>query len=270
MTRKIRLAVLFAALALPALPAARAEAATQILGIVASNGMPTSLQCQDGVCRGFFSSFCLEQDRPAPHVYAEYRLAAGGGLTLVAARADGSRVRLPAAGLVTLRSEIGFSSLSISISEARLKALGVTSAAIDVAPMTTALPVAVAGDPNPLTAEEIAYVTGKLRRLAEPAFEKSGKMNDEARLATMVVNSLPAEEPKTTAGRQAVWSAVMAQTAGQPIDPTAVAVTSRMFSDCGAAVDLRAEFNLSLCMQLHQTDLMSSFNRDFWDSLGGS
>ena len=270
MSRSIRLAILFAVLALPALIAGRADAASQILGIVASNGMPTPLRCQEGICRGFFSSFCLEQDRPAPHVYAEYRLATGGGLTLVVTRADGSKIRLPADDLVTLRSEIGFSSLSIFIPEARLKALGATSAAIDVAPMTTVLPVAVAGDPNPLTPEEIAYVTGKLRRLAQPAFENPGKMNDEARLATMVVNSLPADEPKTAAGRQAVWNSVMAETARQPIDPTAVAITGRMFSDCGAAVDLRAEFNLSLCMQLHQTDLMSSFNRAFWDSLGGS
>ena len=270
MMRKIRLAVLFAALALPALVAARAEAATQILGIVASNGIPTPLQCQDGVCRGFFSSFCLEQDRPAPHVYAEYRLAQGGGLTLLVTRADGSRIRLPAENLATLRSEIGFSSLSISISEARLKALGAASAAIEVAPMTTALPVAVAGDPNPLSPEEVAYVTGKLRRLAEPAFENTGKMNDEARLATRVVNSLPAAEPKTAVGRQAVWNKVMALTAGRPIDPAAVAETARMYGDCGAAVDLHAEFDLNLCMQLHQTDLMSSFNRDFWESLGGS
>jgi len=270
MSRSIRLAILFAVLALPALIAGRADAASQILGIVASNGMPTPLRCQEGICRGFFSSFCLEQDRPAPHVYAEYRLATGGGLTLVVTRADGSRIRLPADDLVTLRSEIGFSSLSIFIPEARLKALGATSAAIDVAPMTTVLPVAVAGDPNPLTPEEIAYVTGKLRRLAQPAFENPGMMNDEARLATMVVNSLPADEPKTAAGRQAVWNSVVAETARLPVDPTAVAVTGRMFSDCGAAVDLRAEFNLSLCMQLHQTDLMSSFNRAFWDSLGGS
>jgi hypothetical protein len=270
MFRSIRVAVLFAALALPALAAGRAEAASQILGIVASNGMPTPLQCQDGICRGFFSSFCLEQDRPAPENYAEYRPAAGGELTLIARRADGSRIRLPADGLITMRSEIGFSSVSIAIPEARLKALGATSAAIDVAPMTTVLPVAVASDPNPLTPEEIAYVTGKLRRLAEPAFENSGKMNDEARLATMVVNSLPADEPKTATGREAIWNRVMAETAGQPVDPTALAVTSRMFSECGDAVDLRTAFNLSLCMQLHQTDLMSSFNRAFWDSLGGS
>jgi len=270
MTRKIRFAVVLAALAFPALSAGRAEAATQILGIVASNGMPTPLRCQDGVCRGFFSSFCLEQDRPAPQVQAEYRLAAGGGLTLVVTRADGSRMRLPADGLVSLRSEIGFSSMSISIPEARLRALGASSASIDVAPMTTALPIPVAGDPNPLTPEEIAYVTGKLRRLAEPAFENSGKTNDEARLATMVVNNLPFDEPKTAAGREAVWDKVMAAISGQAVDPTAVAAISRMFSDCGAAVDSLTAFNLGLCMQLRQTDLMSGSNRAFWDSLGGS
>jgi len=34
--------------------------------------------------------------------------------------------------------------------------------------------------------------------------------------------------------------------------------------------DMNVEFHLNLCTQPHQTDLMSSFNRDFWDSLGGS
>jgi hypothetical protein len=33
---------------------------------------------------------------------------------------------------------------------------------------------------------------------------------------------------------------------------------------------MNAEVDLKLCLQLRQTDLMSRFNRDFWDSTGGS
>ena len=141
--------ILFAALALPALLAGRAEAAPQLLGLVASNGVPTPLQCKGGVCGGFFSSFCLQQYRPAPLIYTEYRLAPPGGLTLLVTRADSTQLRLPAEGLVTIRSEIDFSSVTMSIPEARLKALGAVSAAIEVAPLTSILPVPVAGDATP-------------------------------------------------------------------------------------------------------------------------
>ena len=94
MTRNLRLPMLLAVLALTALPAAHAEAATQILGLVASNGVPTPLRCEDGVCRGFFNSFCLQQERPAPALDSKYQLVPGAGLTVVARRADGSVIRL--------------------------------------------------------------------------------------------------------------------------------------------------------------------------------
>jgi len=91
---RTRFAILFAMLAMPALLAGRAEAAPQLLGLVASNGMPTPLQCQSGVCGGFFSSFCLQQYRPAPLIHTEYHLAPPGGLTLVVTRADSTRLRI--------------------------------------------------------------------------------------------------------------------------------------------------------------------------------
>ncbi|HXU58095.1 MAG TPA: hypothetical protein VN710_05055 [Verrucomicrobiae bacterium] len=267
---RTRFAILFAMLALPALLAARAEAAPQLLGLVASNGMPTPLQCQSGVCGGFFSSFCLQQYRPAPLIHTEYRLAPPGGLTLVVTRADSTRLRLPAEGLVTIRSEIDFSSVTISIAEARLKGLGAVSAAIEVAPLTSILPVPVAGDATPQSGEEIALATGKLRQLAQKSFENSGERRDEARLATLLVNSLPAEEPKTAAGRAAVWNKALTLAAGQKLDPAAVANASKTYKACGVTADMNADLDLKLCLQLRQTDLMSRFNRDFWDSTGGS
>ena len=267
---RTRFAILFVVLALPALLAGRAEAAPQLLGLVASNGMPTPLHCQSGVCGGFFSSFCLQQYRPAPLIYTEYRLAPPGGLTLLLTRADSTQLRLPAEGLVTIRSEIDFSSVTMSIPEARLKALGAVSAAIEVAPLTSILPVPVAGDATPQGADEIALATGKLRQLAQKSFEDRGEARDEARLATLLVNSLPAGETKTAAGRTAVWSQALSLAAGQKLDPGAVANASKMYKACGVTAEMNAEVDLKIYLQLRQTDLMSRFNRDFWDSTGGS
>src|SRR5689334_19258664 len=84
-------------------PGGSAVAASQVLGLVASNGLPTPLHCQDGTCSGHFSAFCLQEQRPAPSANSEYLLAPGSGLTLIARFADGHTQRLPAGDLLTIR-----------------------------------------------------------------------------------------------------------------------------------------------------------------------
>jgi len=262
--------LLIAGLVLPALPCFQAEAATQVLGLVASNGAPTPLQCQGGICRGFFASFCLQQYRPSPIVYSEYRVGPVGALTLVARRADGSAIRLPAGDMVAIRTDIDFSSVIISVPESELKALGAVSASIEVAPLTSVVPAAVAGDPSPQSPEEIAYATGMLRRLAQRSFEDRGANTDAARVATFLVNTLPAQEPTTAAGRRNALDRAVELAGGKNLDPAAVSTAAQMLEACAAGVEAGASFDLRLCMKLHQTDMMSTFNRDFWERTGGS
>jgi hypothetical protein len=71
----------------------RAEAAPQILGLVASDGLPTPMRCRDGACTALLASFCLQQARDAPADGQDYMPGPAGGLTLIAARPDGSAYR---------------------------------------------------------------------------------------------------------------------------------------------------------------------------------
>jgi len=238
------------------------EAAPQILGLVASNGTPTQLRCEDGICRGVVSSFCLQNNRASPKADSEYRLAPGGGLTIVATREDGSVIRLPGEKLVTIRSRNGFSSVSVSLPESHLKVLGGISLAIEIAPLTSALPVAIAGDSNPQTPEEIAQVTGTLRRLAERIFDDPGETSDAARLAIVVINSLPADEPQTATAREAMWDKTLMLAAGATLDPRGIAKAASMFRKCGAAVDSHRTPSLKICMELEQTDLIGDMELD--------
>jgi len=244
------------------LAATAAEAAPQILGLVASNGVPTPLTCENGLCSGFVSSFCLQAGRSSPKVDTEYRLASGGGLVLIARRADGSSIRLPGDDLVAVRSRIGFSSVTLSLPEARLQALGAVSAAVEVAPLTSVLPVAEAGDGNPQTPADIAYATGIQRRIAQQSFETPGEASDAARLAALVINSLPAEEPRDRTARNAVWEKALMLAAGSPIDPQGIAVAAAMYRNCGAAVDAHTAANLKVCMEMHQAGLIGALELD--------
>jgi hypothetical protein len=267
---KLRLVYALAALAGIGFAASEASAASQVLGLVASNGLPTPLQCQDGVCTAHLSSFCLQESRPAPSANSEYALAPGGQLTLIVTKADGTQARLPGDAEASLRTMIGFTSVRISIPEAKLKALGAVSVAVEVGPMTSILPVSVAGDTNPQSREEVAYATGTMRRLAQANFEAHGTAADAARLSSLLINDLPADEPQTQAGREALWSDLLAQTATHPLTSTGIAEARQIYGACEISVASKSSFSLKSCMEMHHADLMALTNRNFWALTGGS
>ena len=253
-------------------PGGSALAASQVLGLVASNGLPTPLHCQDGTCSGHFSAFCLQEQRPAPSANSEYLMAPGSGLTLIAQFADGRSQRLPAGDLLTIRTRIGFTSVRISLPEERLRALGAQSVAVEVAPMTSILPRAVAGDPDPLTSEEIALAIGPMRRAAQAEFEQPGEASDAARLSSLVVNLLPDDEPQTAADRDALWNRAIAVAKGLDRDLSAAGIEDahRIYANCELSIASLTSFNLHSCLEIHHADLMAETNRAFWEATGGS
>jgi hypothetical protein len=225
----------------------------------------------DGTCSGHFSAFCLQEQRPAPSADSEYRLAPGSALTLIASFADGHTARLPAGDLLTIRTRIGFTSVRISLAEEKLEALGAVSVAVEVAPLTSILPRPIAGDPDPLSAQEIALATGPMRRAAELPFEKPGETADAERISSLIVNLLPEDEPQSTAGREAVWNRALAlASAGGAPSPAGIEDAHRIYSGCELSIASLTSFNLRTCMEIHHADLMAETNRGFWNSIGGS
>lgn len=247
-----------------------AHGASQILGLVASNGLPTPLLCQDGVCTAHLSSFCLQEARPAPSANSEYGLAPGGELTLIATLADGRKTRLPGNKLLELHSLIGFTSITVSLPEAKLEQLGAVAIAVEVAPLTSVLPVTAPSDPNPQTREEIAYATGPMRQVAATTFEGHNADADAARLASLLINVLPADEPQTGAGRDAVWTSLLDGARGVGLSADGIAEAHRMYGACEISVASKSSFSLKACLEMRHADLMAVTNRGFWKKTGGS
>ena len=258
MTHKNRPMALLSVLSMLVFAPQRAEAAPQALGLTASDGVPTPLRCAAGLCSGFVNSFCLQFGRPSPKPDAEYRLAPGGGVILVGQRVDGSTIRLAAGSLVGIRSRNGFSSVTISLPQSQLEAIGVVMAAIEIAPLTSVLPVATAGDSDPQTPEEIDYATGIQRRLAQSTFETPGQKSGAAKVIALVINSLPTDEPTSQMGREAVWKKAVMSAASAPLDPQGFVAASRIYQNCGTAVDFRTASSLSTCMEQAEQDLMGA------------
>jgi hypothetical protein len=184
-----------------------AQAASQILGVVASNGAATPLTCSGGECGAHFSAFCLQEARPAPFAGQGYILAPGSSMTLVATTASGQSTRLPAADYVKITSQIGFTSVHISVRQSVMSELGAAILQIEVGENVSVLPADVAGDVQPQTADEIQYATKVMREVAVKRFDSRNAVSDAARIASVFINALPLSGQENARTRGELWMA---------------------------------------------------------------
>jgi len=186
-----------------------ALAAPQILALVATPA-PVPLNCHDGVCRAELPAFCMQRSRPEPGNGVTYKLHDATSVAIVARRGDGSPVRLPlgtlgkAAEIYTARS---YTAVAVTVAEASLR--GLTDPAIEVAPETSLIPEAVAGDPDPLSEREIAYTTGPMRQLAGRVLDRNAADRDAATIVSRLVNALPDIGRISRTERDTLWQRVI-------------------------------------------------------------
>jgi hypothetical protein len=260
---------ILSAIAAVGMPASGASAASQVLGLVASNGLPTPLTCVDGRCSAQFSTFCLQQNRPAPSRGDDYAVAAGGSLTLVARNAAGQTFRVPAGDGLQIHSLIGFTSVDISLPTAKLAELGATAVAVEVGPAVSLVPVATAGDPNPQTDDELALATGPMRLAATPMFEAPGTASDAARIATVLINALPARGSESADARNGLWVAMLDNPALSGATATGRDAAEQMYEACKISVESHSAYSMRNCLELRHADLLAETNHKFWkDTVG--
>jgi hypothetical protein len=187
-------------------------AVPQILGLVAT-AEPTPLNCADGLCGAEFSSFCLQQEKPAPAMGTEYRAANGSDFTLVYTDADGATAEIDAAPYVVIDSQRRYAAVRISLPEDLAHMLGARDLALRIGAHASAVPATIADDPSPLTMAEIGKVTGSLRRLAERLFDPGSDTAVAAATAIKLVNAARDAEPPTPIDVAALWRKALGETA---------------------------------------------------------
>jgi hypothetical protein len=249
--------------------AGSAAAAPQVLGLVASNGVPTPLTCHGTECAAHFSSFCLQEARPAPSQGQPYTVAEGGQLTLVARTADGRTLRLPGNDQFAIRTLIGFTSVRISVPAAALSALGAVSASVEVGPSVSLIPAEASNDPDPQMAEEIALAVGPMRAAAARAFEAPGASSDAARVASLLINALPTDRDAEEKARAGLWERTVAPAVLASLTPEGRIAAERVYQGCRISVESRSVFTMRSCLELRHADLMAAANQKFWEESGG-
>lgn len=237
-----------------------AVAAPQIMGLVATTE-PVPMQCDGGDCSALLSAFCLEEKRLPPDLETAYRPAGEGQVFLVVTAADGRTARLPANALIQFNSRYGYTAVEARLSLERLAGVPPAALAVEVAPLAALIPVAKAGDPHPLSREEIAIATGPWRLAAEAVMEGNSDASDSARAVMRLINALPSKGDIRAEERESLWHRVAAD---------APARVRKTFDACERSVDQAVGYPLRQCLEERHQKLQVENTRRFWRSLGGS
>jgi hypothetical protein len=252
--------IVAAAIALFSLLPGATLAAPQIMGLVAT-AEPAPMQCAGGQCTALLSAFCLQEKRLPPDLGSAYLPSSAGQVILVVTAADGRTARMEADGLVEFRSRYGYTAIEARLPLDRLAVKQPVALTLEVRPRAALLPEAKAGDPDPLTAAEIATATGPWRLAAEAAMEDESDGPASARTAMRLINALPVAGDVRPNEREPLW---------QRVAGSAPALARRTFDACIRSVDQAVGYPLRKCLEERHEKLQVENTREFWRSLGGS
>ncbi len=243
------------------------HSAPQILGLVAT-AAPLPMRCVDGTCSVEVSGVCLQKNRPAPVTGTAYRVAKGADLTLVVQNRHGVRKTLAVAELVEIRSLRLFNAVSVSLPERLVRQLGGdgVQASLSVGPLTSAVPVAVAGDKNPLTEAEIRDYTGPLRAVAENAIGIDAANLTATRILNHMVNRLPAEPFFGAERIAAIRDQTMSKKTAAEM-PAVARLVTRALDTCREKLRVERTPYLRACIANQHDILNSNTTQNVWRSL---
>lgn len=250
------------------LPSLKAHAAPQILAALpVENGI--ELNCADGLCAAQLSTYCLQRERPAPSMGAAYVPARPEHFTLVLNGADGTEVRVPAGEHMVFLENRGFMSVAASVEIGRLKTLGATRARLVVWPGASLIPVAEVNDPDPLTAEEIAYVTDSLRTHGEDMVDSRTSAHS-AQLLAKLNAALPAEGQVTANSFDGMWQDAIGDDVPLPGAGPALNGARKAYEGCYGGKATYMFGGLKRCLEFQHDDMIRNLNIDYWQSQPGS
>ena len=245
-----------------------ALAAPQILAVLAPNG-GAPFTCADGLCEAEISAFCLQRNRPAPESGTAYLPAEPSVFTLVAIDANGNERRLPAAGFVTFTERRGFTAVSARLAEDVLGGLGAVGARLEVGANASLVPVPRQGDPDPLTAGEIAQVTGSMRNIGALVVDGSPDA-EAARVVASMVNLLPPEGSPGAERLAALWGEATGNGGLAAVDGPGPVRATAAYQGCLDAVEEQRIFSIRGCLERSHDQLMRELSVDYWNAFPGS
>ncbi len=244
----------------------------QVLGLVA-HATPIPLTCEDGSCTALVSSFCLQEDRPAPGDGQRYQTAGAGDVTLVVRKRDGSVNEFSAAGLIDYESEGHFTRTRVSMDASRLASLDAAEVAVRIAPMVSLIPVTEDPVAQAVVERDMETALGAPRFVAERFFAAGTPRADAAVTMTHMINFLPAAvsggvDPNAIdpTKREALWNHVTTSGAVKGLSVEGIERARGELERCGQFADMGIKLTLRGCLESSHDHTMREVNDAFWDA----
>ncbi|UUX48732.1 hypothetical protein NUH88_15115 [Nisaea acidiphila] len=248
--------------------AAKTAELPQVLGLVATK-LPVPLDCADGACSGFFSAFCLQEQRPKPSEGHVYDAAGQGDITMVVAKNDGSIAEFSAAGLLHFESTGAYTSVRISMDAARLASLDAASVSLRVPRRVSLLPRAEPSIAARPSAKDLEAANGEQRVLAEGYFENGSPRADAGAMMSRLINLLPAGGYAAQPLRDGVWGKAASPTSLKAFSPAGIEKAREAYDRCKAYGDQGYKVRLRGCLENSHDELMKILNDKYWDGSAG-
>lgn len=240
----------------------------QVLGLIATK-TPVPLRCENGVCTGFFSAFCLQEHRPPPTAGQVYELAGTGTVSLVVTRADGRQQVLSATGLLDYASIDGYTAVKISLPKARLAALDGDMVAVDVSRQVALVPRLQADQSDAFVAADADTARGPKRLMAEGFFENNTPQAAAAYTMSRLINLLPVNGPVASQQRQGLWQKIKSSGVLEGVNPQGQRRAKEQLQRCNSFADQGLAMRMRGCIANAHNRLLKAVNQRFWDSTDG-
>ncbi|WP_420406229.1 hypothetical protein [Nisaea sp.] len=240
----------------------------QVLGLVATK-LPVPLECTDGSCTGFFSAFCLQEQRPKPNEGHVYDAAGEGDITMVVEKRDGSIAEFSAAGLLHFESTGAYTSVRISMDARRLASLDAKSVSLTVPRRVSLLPRSEPTAAARPSAEDLDAATGDKRLLAEGYFENGAPRADAGAVLSRLINLLPAEGYAPKAVRDGAWGKAASPASLKAFSPEGLGTAREAYDRCRAYADQGYKVRLRGCLENSHDKLMKILNDKYWEGDAG-
>jgi hypothetical protein len=243
-------------------------AAPQVLAVMASLG-PQPMDCSGAICATSLSSYCLQRERDLPTTGQAYLPGAKEQFSLIVVGKDGSEVTLPGDAHLTFRSVRGYSSVNALISKDALAKLGGVSAKIVVAQRAMLVPEPVAGDPNPISEQELAFASRSLRDHGNDVVDTQADA-----MAASVVNRMAAtivpRAPANNESLQQLWHDVIDKLGpAHPANAEGIRRARDIYDWCQTRTSYHSMAGIKSCLEFKHDSTIMKLNSDYWDSQPG-
>lgn len=256
----IRLTLATAALFVT-LPLHAAQAAPQMLGLLADNAIP--FHCEDGMCTAEVSAICLQQERELPAWGTAYRAIVPERLSLSGTRADGSMASMPVGDTADFESARGSWAVTIRIPESAVRTLGVTDGTLAIEGRVALAPIPEPDDPLPQTAAEIATAVATFRKPHKSIVGERAPDMAAAHVMNEMINALPHTtlDPDKRGGD--LWRKTFGSDArNQP----GMQQAATFYDVCAQELILVDPVTLRHCLRLGHDDFVTKVNVQYWEA----